>query len=243
TLAGGDGNDTFILGSTQGATTTIDGGNGTDTVQGANVANTWTISGAGAGNVNGIVFSNVESLTGGTANDTFNFCGSGSIAGAIDGGTGTNTLDYSLYATGVTVNLLAGTGTGIGTTIANIQNLTGSPQNDSLTGNASNNTISGFGGVDTIAGGDGNDSFRLGATQGAGTTVDGGNGTDTLQGTNATNAWQITGANAGNISGISFVNTESLLGGTGSDTFTFSSGASLAGTVNGGGGTDALDYS
>jgi hypothetical protein len=122
TLAGGDGNDTFILASNQGATTTIDGGNGTDIIQGANVANTWTVSGAGSGNVNGIVFSNVENLTGGTANDTFKFSGSGSIGGAIDGGLGTNTLDYSLYATGVTVNLLAGTGTGIGTTIANIQN-------------------------------------------------------------------------------------------------------------------------
>jgi RTX calcium-binding nonapeptide repeat (4 copies) len=71
TLNGGaGGNDTFILGSTQGSSTTVTGDGVGDTLQGANVANTWTITGANAGNVNGIAFTGINNLTGGTAADT-----------------------------------------------------------------------------------------------------------------------------------------------------------------------------
>src|SRR5262249_7966306 len=158
----------------------LTGGTGTDTLVGPNTVNTWTITSATGGTLGTLSYTGMENLTGGTANDTFKLSNGIAIAGALDGGAGANTLDYSLYTTGVTVNLLAGTGTGIGTTLANIQNLTGSPQNDSLTGDANANTISGNGGNDTLAGGDGNDTFVLASTQGATTTIDGGNGTDTI---------------------------------------------------------------
>src|SRR5262249_13058236 len=145
TLAGNGGNDTFVLATTQGTSTTIDGGAGTDIIQAAGIANTWLVNGANAGNLNGIAFSNIETLTCSTANDVLQVRGSGSIAGTVDGGTGTNTLDYSLYSTGVTVNLTTNVATGTAG-IANIQNITGSPGNDSLTGSTAVNAIAGGGG-------------------------------------------------------------------------------------------------
>src|SRR5207248_2286877 len=146
--------------------TALAGGTGSDTLVGANLANAWQITGSNAGSMGSLAFTGMENLTGGTANDTFAFTGSASITGNLDGGLGTNGLDYSGYATGVTVNLLSGVAAGVSGTLANIQNVTGSLQNDSLTGNAAVNVINGNGGVDTLAGGDGNDSIILGATQG-----------------------------------------------------------------------------
>src|SRR5262249_42624542 len=158
------------------------GGTGSDTLVGSSAASSWQITGSNAGTLGTLSFTGMENLTGSSANDTFKFSNGAAISGALNGGAGVNTLDYSLFTTGVTVNMLTGVGTGLGSTLANIQNVTGSAQNDSITGDANNNVINGNGGVDTLAGGDGNDTFILGATQGAGTTVDGGNGTDSLTG-------------------------------------------------------------
>src|SRR5262249_13572070 len=73
---------------------TLNGGPGTDTVIGANVANTWNITGANAGNVGGIAFTAMENLTGGTNTDNFIIAASGSIAN-LDGAAGNDTVDYS----------------------------------------------------------------------------------------------------------------------------------------------------
>jgi|GEM_PF-3499000 len=99
-LTGGTSNDRFTL--TVGASLTgiITGGGGTDTLVGANTANTWTITGTNTGNVNGAIqFQGVANLTGGTGNDSFVFHTGGSMTGAIDGGAGTDTLDFSALTT------------------------------------------------------------------------------------------------------------------------------------------------
>src|SRR5205823_11973804 len=77
------------------------------------------------------------------------------------------------------------------------------------------------------------------------TNIDAGAGADTLVGPNATNTWNITGANAGNIVGVvgSFVNVENLTGGTAADNFVFAAAGSVTGRIDGGTGTDTLDYS
>jgi uncharacterized repeat protein (TIGR01451 family) len=92
--------------------------------------------------------------------------------------------------------------------------------------------------------GDSNDVFTLGQT-GIPTIFDGGTGNDTLQGTNVAQTWNITGANSGNIPGAtsSFVNTESLRGGTAADYFRFSAAGSIAQTLDGNLGTDTLNNS
>ena len=64
--------------------------------------------------------------------------------------------------------------------------------------------------------------------------------TNTLQGANGTNAWKLTGATTGTVGSVAFSSFESLVGGTGTDTFTVLPGVSFAGTLVGGGGNDTL---
>ena len=177
------------------------------------------MTGANAGSLSNITFSAVENLTGGTGNDTFKFSAGKSVTGRIDGGGGTDTLNYALYTTGVTVNLGVGTATGTGG-VANIVNVTGSPANDTITGNSASNVLSGGGGSDVLNGGPGgNDTFILASTQGAATTVTGDGVGDTLTGANIANTWTLTGAGAGNVTGIAFTGINNLVGGTSTDAF------------------------
>ena len=168
---------------------------------------------APAGGVGGINFTNVQNPTGGSGADTFTFGDGTGVTGVINGGGGTNTLDYSFYRTGVTVNLPTRTATGTGV-VLNIRNVTGSPANDSITGDFASNVLSGDGGTDVLNGGSGADTFILAATQGTATRVTGFGTADTLQGANIANIWTITGANAGNVNGMDFTAIARLTGGT-----------------------------
>jgi uncharacterized repeat protein (TIGR01451 family) len=91
--------------------------------------------------------------------------------------------------------------------------------------------------------GAGNDIFTLGQT-GVPTTFDGGSGNNTLAGTNVAQTWNITGAGSGNIPGAasSFINVQSLHGGTAADSFVFGAAGSIA-TIDGDLGVDTLDNS
>jgi uncharacterized repeat protein (TIGR01451 family) len=126
--------DVFTLGQT-GVPTTFDGGTGNDTLIGTNVAQTWNITGANSGNIPGATssFINTESLTGGSAADTFVFSAAGNIAQKLDGGLGTDTLDNTAIPAHVvaptgpgTLDGFMGTATGVGTTFDNI-NLVAAP--------------------------------------------------------------------------------------------------------------------
>src|SRR5262249_52602047 len=83
--------------------TTISGNGVNGTLQGPDIANTWQITGGGAGTLDGsVTFSGIRNLSGGAGNDTFALTrasgkAGGTIAGTIDGGTGSNTLDDSGY--------------------------------------------------------------------------------------------------------------------------------------------------
>jgi len=139
--------------------------------------------GAGNDTLNGLAGD--DTLYGGTGDDTLT---GGAGADALNGGAGTDTASYSLSATGVTVDLATGTGTGgdaAGDTLWGIENVTGSGQADTLTGDANANVLTGGAGNDTLSGGAGNDTLLGGEgndtlTGGAGDdTLDGGAGTDT----------------------------------------------------------------
>ena len=238
----GAGDDTVILQTASGGLL-LDGQGGTNTLIGPNAAATWNITNTNAGNIAGVTsFANVQRLTGGSANDTFKFGNGKGVTGIINGGGGTNTLDYSAYTTGVSVNLTAGTATGaVG--VVNIQNVIGSPANDTIIGSAANNVLNGDGGDDVLNGGSGGaDTFILAANQGVATTITGGGTADTLRGTNIANTWTIGGTNAGNINGIAFTGIARLVGGSSTDAFRFTTG-SVSSAVDGGGGSDTLDYS
>jgi hypothetical protein len=87
-------------------------------------------------------------------------------------------------------------------------------------------------------------SFTVGLNAVIALTLKGNSGSDSLTGPNQTNAWAISGANAGTLdSFLTFSGIGSLIGGTGADTFAFANGGSVSGVINGDGGSDTLDFS
>jgi hypothetical protein len=164
--------------------------------------NSWTITGQNAGTLSSallagaVTFSGAANLLGGNGADTFVFADGAGVDGTIDGGGGTNALDYSAYSTSVVVNLQTGAATGVGAGFANIQN------------------------------------------------VAGGSAANTLTGPDAATTWSVTGADAGTLNnGVTFAAFGNLIGGAGDNAFVFADGATLSGSVTGGGGTNTLDYS
>jgi hypothetical protein len=80
--------------------------------------------------------------------------------------------------------------------------------------------------------------------------VDGGLGFDTLVGPASGAIWTLGGADVGTLSGVGvgssgfrFAEVETLVGGAGDDVFAFAAGATLSGSIDGGAGDDALDFS
>ena len=210
------------------------GGGGSDTLYGGAAADTLE---GGAGD---------DILVGGSGADTL-----------IGGGNGTNgdTASYEGSASGVTVNLFAGTASGgdaAGDTFSGIENLLGSSQNDTLTGTSIGNTIDGgagndtlYGGVgagdDVLLGGSGNDTF--GSDQGA-DAIDGGSGTEDVVDYSASNA-AITltlGAGAtntgGHAAGDIVTTVENVIGSDHDDMIT---GDNVRNELYGGTGDDTLD--
>ncbi len=244
TISTGSGNDTLVVLSPPVAdgTFSFDGGTGSDTIWGPAADVTWNLSGSYAGNLDGttgLVFTNVESLVGGSGQDTFVFVDGVSFAGTIDGGGGTNTLDYSAWTTGVTVNLAAGTATGT-TAISYIQDVIGGFGNDTLTGDANDNVLVGTAGDDTYV-------FDADSPLGNDTIIERPEGgTDTLDFSSTTTvgvtidlsradrqtvcAYLSLQLSAGDV-------IENVIGGSGADTIT---GNSLDNALTGGPGKDTL---
>ena len=110
------------------------------------------------------------------------------------GGAGGATVSFSGAASGVNVDLGAGTATGDGNDIlvGGFSNVTGSAFADSLTAAPAGSTLNGGGGSDTLTGGPGSDSLNGGSgddsvSGNAGVNVlDGGAGIDTLDYSGAT---------------------------------------------------------
>ena len=100
----------------------------------------------------------------------------------VHGGAGSDAISYSDDGAGVTINLAAGTATGVGgtTTFTSIENAIGGGGNDTITGNVGANTLVGNGGNDAFTGGGGAD------------VIQGGTGTDTASYTGTLLATAIT---------------------------------------------------
>jgi streptogramin lyase len=170
-LNAGSGNDTFNVRTLPPSSTTVtlDGGAGSNTLQGPNQNNNWQITGANAGSLDSnIVFANIQNLVGGTANDTFAirkspfFRFGGKLTGSINGGGGTDTLDYSGYTGDVTVNMRLGTASQVLGGISNIANVSGSQGNNLIVGDANPHTFIGGSGRNIIIGGAGPDQITGG---------------------------------------------------------------------------------
>jgi hypothetical protein len=179
----------------------------------------WHITGANAGNFAGntpVSFTGYGSLTGGgSGNATFVFSDGASLSGTLDGGTGgTNTLDTSAYSTAEAFTLTgrdAGTGTPVAAFV-HIQNL--------------------------IGGAGGGNSFQFADGASLGRTLNGGAGganTLDLSPSTANLTVRVTGTDAGSANVVgSFSSIQNVIGGSGTNTFIFSTGAVLDGTLDGG---------
>lgn len=166
------GNNTFSLGGLPVVTAvTLNANGGTDTIVGPNAANTWNLRGNWDSSIGTVTFQNAEHLRGGSMNDTFQFQMNPKSWASIDGGGGTDTLNYSAYTTaGVAVDLGAGVAAFVTGSVSNVENVTGTRNGDTLRGN---------GVLNVMVGGDGNDRMYGG---GADDTMDGGAGNDIMFG-------------------------------------------------------------
>ena len=252
-LYGGLGNDTIIASTGK---EVLDGGSGTNTVVYSwdSVALTAWLNGSSAGsaigaNLGSDTLYNLEVFLSGSGNDVINILdnGSGTLGHTIDGGAGTDTLNYSTYSGSATVYLngldkngnvvdsgvtgYAGYGVIGGVTsdfYTNIENVTGSQGNNLLVGSNGNNTIIGGSGDDTLVGLSGADSLDGGGGSnwvlfgfaGSGVTVNLATGTATGVGITE-----------------HLANIENVLGSAYADIITVGSTNAI---LDGGGGADTL---
>jgi hypothetical protein len=108
---------------------------GADALIGPTLANSWSLTGANAGALDGWVnFVGFANLNGGGLADSFDFSPAGSVSGNINGQGGNDLLNYVRDSAPVTVNLATGKATGVVGTIAGIQGVVGGSGNNSLTG-------------------------------------------------------------------------------------------------------------
>lgn len=136
----------------------------------------------------------------------------------LDGGTGVNGASYERSNAAVTVDLLAGTGTGghaEGDVLRNIHILTGSRFGDELRGTDGADSLYGGPGDDTLIGNSGDDLLEGGIGN---DSMTGGAGSDLLRG---------------------FSGADTLLGGEGDDTL---SGGLGADSLDGGAGSNLASY-
>jgi hypothetical protein len=187
-LAGGSGNNTFIFNDAATLSGTITGGGGTNTLDSSAYSTsevfaiTWPNAGSGTPVA---AFSNIQNLIGGAGGtNDFAFSDGGSLAGTLNGGSGTgNTLDYTNGFSGnVLVDLATGAASGVAGlgagAVTNIQNVLGASGGGSgffnlLIGNGGNvlqggtgrrNLLVAGGSPSTLVGGDGEDLLIAGRT-------------------------------------------------------------------------------
>jgi hypothetical protein len=166
----GSGNNTFTVAAAPSAfSVSLQGGAGSNTLVGPDDPglHTWHVTGLNAGTLSApgaaaVTFAGVQNLKGGKGDDLFAFANGASVSGAVNGGGGTNSLDYSAYTSRVLVDLKIGSATGVGGGIANIQIVAGGAGSNLLVGN----------GRSVLRGGRGRNVLIAGAT--ASTLVGGG---------------------------------------------------------------------
>ncbi|NJN02258.1 MAG: filamentous hemagglutinin N-terminal domain-containing protein [Leptolyngbyaceae cyanobacterium RM1_1_2] len=253
-LVGGSTTDTFNL-SVGGSVTSLSGAAGDDIFNAnggtANVAN-----GDSGNDVFNLNANGINTLNGNGDDDRFMVADGVTLSGTLNGGGSTNDeLDFSAFLSDPNVNL-ATLGSGI-------EVVRGSAQPgvvSTLRGEDNNNiwTISGVdsGTVDAtdffsfanLVGGNNDDTFTFNVLTNI--DINGGGGNNTINGTSNSDRFQITSANTGRLSNIfnspiaNFSNIQRLNGRDGNDVFSFDANVnSSAIAINGGNGSDRLDFS
>jgi hypothetical protein len=267
---GGAGGNAFAVTATPTTSVFLSGGSGSNTLTGPNATTLWALSAQDHGSLGSQVsFSSMGNLVGGSGSDTFTFVVRvifntvGSVSGSIEGGGGTNTLDYSVLSGPVAVNFGTHAASqvrgGAGGGFANINRVVGSASTaDTLTGpnaytdwviSAANGGKAGsavFAGFENLVGGSGVDSFRFLAKGSVSGTLDGGsapahqgNWLDYSGLTSAVTVNLQTGAATGVAGGAAgqVAHIQNVHGGNGGDTL---AGNSQGNILIGGTGSDKL---
>jgi Ca2+-binding RTX toxin-like protein len=256
-LDGGAGND--LLSGDGGADTLI-GGAGIDTAyydrSGGGVRVDLSAGTGTGGDAEGDTLTGIENLTGSNAGDTLIGDGGANVldggagndvltggagddrlvgrggADQLQGGDGSDTAGYGVHVIAVQVNLATGTGSGAaqGDTFSSIENVNGTPVNDTLTGSAVANILAGGAGDDLLEGGAGAD------------TLDGGDGIDTASYSGSAAAVTVdlrsgTGA-GGDAQGDTLQNIENIIGSALADIL---QGSGAANAISGGAGNDLIN--
>ncbi len=207
----GDANNNVFLGGA--GADHFFGGDGTDTVSyqdsatglSMDVDNVIVGAGRGTGIAQGdVIATDVERIQGSNGDDIL-FSTRSSVV--LDGGNGTDTIDFGQTTTGVTVNL------GDTSKFVSIERVVGSAHNDTLTASNNGSTLLAGNGNDTVSGGSGSDFINMvtNNTSLVGDSVNAGAGNDTV--------W----INAAHLDGT----VKNLDGGTGYDTLRVIAGATL----------------
>lgn len=157
------GNDQLTLNLTTGnpiplAGLIYNGGIGTNTLIASNTDNLWIVSALNGGKIDNLraSFVNVQNLFGGTMRDVFYFGTNGRVTGYVDGGPGSNWLNYSAIASGIIANLETGVASRVTGPVRNINNVIGSALgSDRITGNDNGGVLVGKGRANLITAGDG----------------------------------------------------------------------------------------
>jgi hypothetical protein len=245
TINGGNGSNTYTVANTQAGLSNpiaLNTGNGADTVNVQATSSPLTVNAGGTG-TDVVNVGNANSVAGIQGALTLNNDPSYSHVNINDGADNANHPNVILTASSLT-----GLAPATITFQANSLNrLTITGGNGINTYTVVNTPRSGVGDPTTLNTGNGTDTVNIQATDATAPLTVTGNpaGVNTLVGPNAATTWHITGADAGNLSStaaVSFTGYGNLTGGSGSNAFIFSDGASLSGSLAGGGGA-TLDYS
>jgi filamentous hemagglutinin family protein len=220
-LAAGDASNLANL--TVSSPITIDGSQFTATTSGAQTYNALVTL------VNDTTFTGNVAFNQGLSGNTFNVTLTGS-------GNNSYTLAGNLGVNSITVN-----GNGSGNTLA-VKSQSGEPLTWTVSGTDSGSVTGitelvtpplAFNTIQNITGSDNGDTFVISGGTLAGMIL-GGSGNNTIVGDNVANTWNITGSNAGNLTGVnSFASIQNLTGGTAGNNFVFANNAGVSGTVNG----------
>uniref|UniRef100_UPI000CACA7B6 hypothetical protein n=1 Tax=Psychromonas sp. Urea-02u-13 TaxID=2058326 RepID=UPI000CACA7B6 len=266
-LLGGTGQDEFSLTSISQISGKIDGGLGNDsvmlsaanqhiildaditriellhaaaginTLQGADIDNTWNITGDNTGNVAGVTFDNISDIVGGNEVDNFNVSDISQISGLIDGAGGRDNL--TLTGTAQTVEL--------GVNVTQVENLVATEEDAHLVGSNNANvwTIDGensgfltnntgtvnFSGFKNMTGGRSIDQFTLSGAGDVTGLIDGGSGSDSLEIT--ANDIQIIELGNNTNDNLNVVNMESIVANSATENTLLAGNVSNTWLVNG----------
>ncbi len=242
----GNSQNNSVIGSSLDDIVTLDGGNDTVVAGGGVDA---VFGGSGNDGITG--GAETDLLFGGDGNDTF-FYSANEVFDDVEGGKGSDTLNFFSYNEGLVINLGAGTNRSASTvfnqSITGIENIVGTQSSDTLIGAGSNaNILQGSGGTDILIGLGGNDGLAGGRDDddlfgGAGADVlNGGGGTDTAHYSGAATGVIVdmiaNGANTGDAAGDILISIERLTGSKFNDILL---GTNNSETIFGGDGNDQI---